>query len=77
MYKEDIDLSLRMKSFGYGVLYVSHLVAYHHRGWKSRRDMPKWSKIMSARNELEINKNRGWIKFVYSRAKLLLANLDI
>ena len=77
MYKEDIDLSLRMKSFGYGVFYVSNLVAYHHRGWKSRSDMPKWRKIMSARNELEINKNRGWIKSVYSRAKITLANLDI
>ena len=77
MYKEDIDLSLRMKSFGYGVFYVPDLVAYHHRGWQNRRNMPKWSKIMSARNELEINKNRGWIKSVYSRAKLILSKLDI
>ena len=76
MYKEDIDLSLRIKSFGYGVFYASDLVAYHHRGWKGRHHMSKWKKIMSAKNELEINKNRGWVKSVYSKAKLILANLD-
>ena len=77
MYKEDIELSLRMKSFGYGIFYVSDLVAYHYRGWKCRRDMPKMARIMSARNEFKINKTRGIIKTIYSAIKLFLAKIGI
>ncbi|MBT5407141.1 MAG: glycosyltransferase family 2 protein [Gammaproteobacteria bacterium] len=77
MYKEDIELSLRMKSFGYGVFHVSDLVAYHHRGWQNRRTMSKRVKVMSARNELDINKTRGIIKMIYSAVKLLLAQIGI
>jgi len=77
MYKEDIELSLRMKSYGYGVFHVSDLVAYHHRGWQNRRTMSKRVKVMSARNELDINKTRGIIKMIYSAVKLLLAQIGI
>ena len=77
MYKEDIELSLRMKSFGYGVFHVSDLVAYHHRGWQNRRTMSKRVKVKSARNELDINKTRGIIKMIYSAVKLLLAQIGI
>jgi GT2 family glycosyltransferase len=77
MYKEDIELSLRMKSFGYGVFHVSDLVAYHHRGWQNRRTMSKRVKVISARNELDINKTRGIIKMIYSAVKLLLAHIGI
>jgi len=77
MYKEDIELSLRMKSFGYGVFHVSDLVAFHHRGWQNRRTMSKRAKVISARNELDINKTRGIIKMIYSAVKLLLAQIGI
>ncbi len=77
MYKEDIELSLRMKSYGYGVFHVSDLVAYHHRGWQNRRTMSKRVKVISARNELDINKTRGIIKMIYSAVKLLLAQIGI
>jgi N-acetylglucosaminyl-diphospho-decaprenol L-rhamnosyltransferase len=77
MYKDDIDLSLRVKKIGYGLKYNSNLIAWHCRGWQSRNKMSKRAKYYSARNEYEINKNRGWIKSAYSKAKLILANLDI
>ena len=75
MYKEDIELSLRMKSFKYGVFHVSDLVAYHHRGWKSRKHMSKRSKMISARNELEINKSRDIVKIIYSFIKVIAVRI--
>ncbi|MCH8191208.1 MAG: hypothetical protein IIC80_07635, partial [Chloroflexi bacterium] len=40
MYKEDIDLSLRMAEAGFEVLYDSGLKAWHCRGWQRRYKMP-------------------------------------
>lgn len=77
MYKEDIDLSLRLSNAGYPVYYYSGLIVTHFRGWKSRRDILKKFKIMSARNEYQINKKLGVIKRSYSKIKLILANQGI
>jgi N-acetylglucosaminyl-diphospho-decaprenol L-rhamnosyltransferase len=52
MYKEDIELSLRIRKFGFELAYVPHLVAYHCRGWQSRKSMSPFAKKLSARNDL-------------------------
>ena len=75
MYKEDIDLSLRISKAGFGVFYFSKLTATHIRGWKSRREQIKKFKIMSAKNELKINEKLGIIKKTYSKLKLLMVKL--
>jgi N-acetylglucosaminyl-diphospho-decaprenol L-rhamnosyltransferase len=52
MYKEDIELSLRIRKFGFELAYVPHLVAYHCRGWKNRKSMSFLAKKLSAKNDL-------------------------
>src|SRR5262249_49063606 len=57
MYKEDIDLSLRLRNEGWKLAFVPHLVAYHCRGWyKERKRVPRILRMCSARNELFIHK---------------------
>ncbi len=56
MYKEDIDLSLRLRKKGWTLSLVPYLLAYHCRGWNPNRSlMPKKLRLCSARNELFIN----------------------
>ncbi|MCK5684731.1 glycosyltransferase family 2 protein [bacterium] len=73
MYKEDIDLCLRARDFGVDVKYTSELSAYHCRGYWKRKDMAKWARIISAKNEIVVNKKLGFIKLMYSRLKYILA----
>lgn len=55
MYKEDIDLSLRLKKKGWGLHFVPDLVAYHCRGWQADRSkMPRRMRLASARNDCRV-----------------------
>lgn len=51
MYKEDVELGLRIKNAGYQLIIDGNSVVYHGRGWKSRDKVSKWQKKISARNE--------------------------
>lgn len=56
MYKEDIDLSLRLRKQGWSLMRIGGLIAYHCRGWKNERSkIPKQFKLMSAKNELRLH----------------------
>lgn len=53
LYKEDIELSLRIRKYGWEIWFVPELVAYHGRGWSPhRRTMARERRLMSANNEL-------------------------
>jgi GT2 family glycosyltransferase len=55
MYKEDIEVSLRIKKSGKKVLYFSCLVAHHCRGWQQDRSkVARWARLRSAKNDLTI-----------------------
>lgn len=71
MYKEDIDLSLRLRKKGWKLQFVPHLIAHHCRGWSSDRSkMPRWCRLCSAQNELRIHyKMRSPHKCFYSSLK--------
>lgn len=71
MYKEDIDLSLRLRKKGWELLFVPELLAYHCRGWnRNRRSMPKKMRLHSAQNELRIHwRQKSLIPFFYSAMK--------
>jgi N-acetylglucosaminyl-diphospho-decaprenol L-rhamnosyltransferase len=71
MYKEDIDLSMRLRKKGWTLLFVPDLIAYHCRGWnRNRRRMPRKMRLCSARNELSINMRKpSPIGVVYSSLK--------
>ncbi len=71
MYKEDIDLSLRLRRHGWKLEYLPSLLCYHGRGWQGRTTASYRAKYLSARNELRVcwrNRLRG---LPYSALKLL------
>lgn len=72
-YKEDIDLSLRLRKKGWSLCIVPELFAYHARGWNLKRKlMPRSLRLMSAQNELKIHlKQFNPIKIAYSFFKCL------
>lgn len=56
MYKEDIDLSLRLRAKGWKLLLLTELKSYHCRGWNpNRRLMPRKLRLCSAKNELRLH----------------------
>lgn len=73
MYKEDIDLSIRVQKAGWQVVYHPSLQAYHCRGWsKNRKSVPKRYRIASARNELTIHwRSKSPLGLLYSSMKFL------
>jgi N-acetylglucosaminyl-diphospho-decaprenol L-rhamnosyltransferase len=72
MYKEDIDLSFRLRDKGWLLLLEPNLIAYHCRGWnRNRRQIPKIYRLLSARNELQINIKRRSLYSIYSFLKYL------
>ncbi len=73
MYKEDIDLSMRLRKKGWDLGYVPELKAYHCRGWSTnRRAMDRKYRLCSAKNELEVNYHRKHpLGCLYSLTKYL------
>ncbi len=75
-YKEDIELSLRLRAAGWrvGLLHGAH--AFHGRGWNpDRTQMPRRSRLLSARNELRLHATYAPWRLPVSAAKWLLVAL--
>lgn len=70
MYKEDIDLCLRLKDKGWGLFYDPQLQAYHCRGWNvNRKLVPKQLRELSAINEMRIYARHRSFCYLYSALK--------
>lgn len=69
MYKEDIDLSLRLRALKWKLLYVPELKAYHCRGWEGRKKMGRRWRLLSARNDLRL------LRHLFSLPALCYASL--
>lgn len=52
LYKEDIELCLRMRKAHWRILYVPDIRVYHCRGWQERHSMPHALRLTAARSEL-------------------------
>jgi len=60
MYKEDIDLAIRLQRAGWRTVYFPQATVLHCRGWKADRGaMPAWTRRRSLINEWRIWL-RGW-----------------
>jgi len=69
MYKEDVDLSLRLKRRGWTIGFCAKLRCYHGRGWTNRNMMTPISKYLSARNELRVCLRNNAKGLLYSALK--------
>lgn len=73
MYKEDIDLSLRLRKKGWDLKFLPQLSGYHCRGWqRDRRQVPRHLRLLSARNEMKLCARNRSFCLVYSCLKYLL-----
>lgn len=80
MYKEDIDLSLRIRKAGWELWYDPELLAYHCRGWGGDRSkIARKMRLCSARNDLRVNLRAAHpIGIIYSMCKYLAVRfLDV
>jgi GT2 family glycosyltransferase len=78
MYKDDIDLSLRIRRKGWKLKYLPFLQAYHCRGWSgtlSRKKVPRKLRLYSAKNELRIHLQERSLCSLYSLAKYTAVKL--
>jgi GT2 family glycosyltransferase len=76
MYKEDIDLSLRLRKAGWKLFFIPQLIAYHGRGWnKERLKVPKIWRLLSSKNEMKMHARFRSPFIIYSMAKYLSVRL--
>ena len=75
MYKEDIDLSVRLRARGWRLTYVPEFRCHHGRGWQSRAQSTHRSRYLSARNELRVCARNRWRGLPYSLAKFVYVAL--
>ncbi len=55
MYKEDIDLCLRLRKGGWRLYYTPEFTAFHCRGWSpDRKRIGRTVRVMSAKNEIRL-----------------------
>lgn len=73
MYKEDIDLSLRLRKKGWNLVFLPELTAYHCRGWnRDRSKMPRFMRLCSAMNDLRLQKHQfSFTGLIYSGMKYI------
>jgi GT2 family glycosyltransferase len=72
MYKEDIELSLRVQKCGFKIFMDYSDFAYHCRGWSgARRSVPKWARWLSAKNDIFLARNYIIRALPYSVLKFL------
>lgn len=70
MYKEDIDLSLRLQKRGWNLLFDPSLSAYHCRGWQQdRKKVARHFRLLSAKNEMRLYKRLRSPCYLYSAFK--------
>lgn len=73
LYKEDIELSLRLRDKGWQLVYDPTLLAYHCRGWqKDRQLIPHSLRCMAAWNEVLLYKKHPSPYIVWAIFKHLL-----
>ncbi|MDD3618820.1 MAG: glycosyltransferase family 2 protein [Desulfobulbaceae bacterium] len=76
MYKEDIELCLRVRKAGWTIWYEPVVAALHGRGWQRRRSrMSRAARTMSARNEVLLYQRHPSPYILWALAKYAAAGL--
>ncbi len=76
LYKEDIELSLRMRKEDWKLLYHPAIIAYHCRGWQNdRSEMSHELREIAAKSELLLYKKHPSPYMVWAMFKYLLVKV--
>jgi GT2 family glycosyltransferase len=73
LYKEDIELCLRMRKAGWRIVYLPEIVVRHCRGWqKDRRLIPHQLRLTAAASELLLYRKHPSLYMLWALIKYLL-----
>lgn len=76
LYKEDIELSLRLRKAGWKLLYHPRISAFHGRGWNRKREtIPLALRKMAAVSEITLYTKHPSPCMLWALAKYLLVRL--
>ncbi|MFT5698229.1 MAG: N-acetylglucosaminyl-diphospho-decaprenol L-rhamnosyltransferase [Desulforhopalus sp.] len=76
LYKEDIELSLRIRRKGWKLLYAPQIIADHCRGWNEDRSRVTYEKrLYSAENEVKLYVRHPSIFMIFAVTKYLAVRL--
>ncbi len=76
LYKEDIELCLRLRASGWTLVYDPRLIAHHCRGWAGdRRKMSYKLRLMAARNEVLLYRKHPAPAMAWALLKLFLVQV--
>lgn len=75
LYKEDIELCLRLKKKGWSLIYDPRLIAYHCRGWSEQRQNVSYRlRLTAAESEVLLYRKHpgphilwAWLKYIAVR----------
>jgi GT2 family glycosyltransferase len=76
LYKEDIELSLRLKKHGWGIRYHPGVTVLHCRGWQARKKMSQTMRLQAAASEVLLYRKHPsmymvWALIKYSAVRFL------
>jgi GT2 family glycosyltransferase len=73
LYKEDIELCLRIRKAGWRIVYHPGIKVYHCRGWqKNRQQIPYQQRLAAAKSELLLYKKHPSLYILWAWSKYLL-----
>ena len=76
LYKEDIELCLRLRQDGWSILYLPELIVHHGRGWACNRgDVPLKLRQTAAMSELLLYKKHPSPYMLWAIFKFLLVRM--
>ncbi len=72
LYKEDIELCLRIRKTGWRIVYLPEIIAYHCRGWQERQQIPYQLRLTAVRSELLLYQKHPSPYMLWALAKYAL-----
>lgn len=72
LYKEDIELCLRLRRAGLNIWFTPELHAYHGRGWQKRSAMPRALRLAAAKSEILLYRRHPSPYMLFALAKYAL-----
>jgi GT2 family glycosyltransferase len=76
LYKEDIELCLRLRASGWTLVYDPRLIAHHCRGWAGNRQKMSYElRLMAARNEVLLYRKHPGPAMAWALLKLFLVQV--
>lgn len=76
LYKEDIELSLRLRKKGWKLKYEPKLIGYHCRGWQKERSSISYSlRLTAAYNEMLLYRKHPSPYIIWAICKYLLVKI--